>query len=172
MAEPLFNDANHVCIVTNDLDRAVRTWSDRYGVGPWNIWTFDGSNMSAVINGEPTEFGMRAALCQLSPTFRLEIIQPLDDRSPYADSLRARGGADHVHHLRLEVEDYEKTHRGLTDLGLDAFFEGDFSAGPDVPEPFHASYFTTEEDLGFIVEIGRVPAGHTMRAPDAVYPPA
>jgi hypothetical protein len=100
---PVFTGINHICLVTHDLDRSVRTWFDRYGVGPWRIWTKDASNMSAVVDGEPTDFAMRVALCQLSPGFRLEIIQPLDERSPYARSLAERGGADHIHHVRFEV---------------------------------------------------------------------
>jgi hypothetical protein len=38
--------------------------------------------MSAVVEGEPVDFAMRVALCSLSPAARIEIIQPLDDRSP------------------------------------------------------------------------------------------
>jgi hypothetical protein len=90
VVKPFFTGINHICVVTHDIDRAVRMWSDRYGVGPWSLWTKDASNMTAVVDGEPTDFAMRVALCQLSPGFRLEIIQPLDDRSPYAKSLAQR----------------------------------------------------------------------------------
>ena len=69
MVKPFFTGINHICVVTHDIDRAVRTWSDRYGVGPWSLWTKDASNMTAVVDGEPTDFAMRVALCQLSPGF-------------------------------------------------------------------------------------------------------
>ena len=50
-----FTGVNHICIATRDLDRAVRTWSDRYGVGPGRLWTKDDANMSAEVDGKPTE---------------------------------------------------------------------------------------------------------------------
>lgn len=171
MPAPVFTDINHLCIVTHDLERAVRTWAGRYGMGPWNIWTYDSSNMSAKLDGEPIDFAFRVALCQISPTFRLEIIQPLDDRSPYAKSLAERHGADHVQHVRFEVNDYEAASDRLAGLGLRRVFEGEFDAAPGSQERFVGTYFGTEGDLGFIAEIGRAPEGFAMPEPEAVYPP-
>jgi catechol 2,3-dioxygenase-like lactoylglutathione lyase family enzyme len=169
MPTPLFTDVNHICIVTHDLDRVVRTWADRYGMGPWNMWTKDRSNMSAEVEGERTDFGFRVALCQVSPTFRLEIIQPLDDRSPYAKSLAERSGADHVHHVRFDIADYAAAARRLDALGLRRIFHGEFDAAPGVQGRFVGTYFGTEEDLGFIVEIGQAPEQFAMPEPEAVY---
>jgi len=87
----VFTGANHICIVTADLDRAVRCWWDRYRVGPWQVFTYDRSNMEATIDGEPADFQMRVALAQLGAAFRIEIIQPLDDLSLYAASLSKTG---------------------------------------------------------------------------------
>lgn len=171
MPPPLFTDVNHICVVTNDIDRAVRVWSDRYGAGPWHLWTKDASNMNAVVEGEPTNFEMRVALCQLSPTFRLELIQPLDDLSPYAKSLAHRGGADHIHHVRFDVEDYGRAGDHLDGLGLRRVFEADFAAAPGVQGRFEGTYYGTEDDLGFIVEIGQAPSGFAMPDPELVYPP-
>jgi len=171
MAAPVFTGINHVCVVTNDIDRAVRVWADRYGVGPWSLWTKDASNMTAVVDGEPTDFAMRVALCQLSPGFRLELIQPLDDRSPYARSLAERDGADHVHHLRFEVDDYDAAGARLRELGLPRILEAEFDAAPGVEGRFAGTYFDTEDDLGFIAEIGQAPPGFTMPEPEQSYPP-
>lgn len=102
MPSAVFTDANHICIVTADIDRAVRVWSDKYGVGPWQVFSYDSSTMTALVNGEPTAFAMQAALCQVGPHFRVEIIQPVGGGSPYAESLGRHQGANHVHHVRLE----------------------------------------------------------------------
>jgi methylmalonyl-CoA/ethylmalonyl-CoA epimerase len=169
---PLFTGINHICIATSDLDRAVRTWADRYGVGPWAIWTKDGSNMAAAVEGTPTDFAMRVALAQLTPTFRLEIIQPLDDRSPYATSLAERGGADHIHHVRFDVADYGEAGKRLTDLGLRRMLEADFAGAPGLAGRFEGAYYGTEDELGFIVEIGQAPPGFAMPEPEEVYPAA
>jgi methylmalonyl-CoA/ethylmalonyl-CoA epimerase len=171
MSQPVFSGANHICIVTADIDRAVRTWADRYGVGPWQLWTKDSSNMSSRVDGEVASFAMRVALCQLSASFRIELIQPLDDRSPYAASLGAHGGADHIHHVRFDVEDYERSTELLDGLGVRRIFEGRFAgASADVGE-FVGSYHDTVADLGFIAEVGAAPPRFAMPEPEEVYPP-
>jgi catechol 2,3-dioxygenase-like lactoylglutathione lyase family enzyme len=168
--QSFFTGINHLCVVTGDLDRSVRTWSERYAVGPWSLYTKDESNMSALVDGVPTAFAMRVALCRLSPTFRLELIQPLDDRSPYAASLAAHGGADHIHHVRLEVDDYERVGAQLDRLGLRRLLEAEFTGAPAVSSTFAGTYFDTEDELGFVVEIGHAPPGFAMPDPERVYP--
>lgn len=156
-----------MCIATGDLARAVRAWANRYGIGPWSIWTKDASNMTAVVHGRPVEFAIRVALCRLSPSFRIELIQPLDDRSPYAESLAAHGGKDHIHHLRFDVDDYAGTATQLDALGATRIFEGRFAGSPG---DFVGTYFDTVGDLGFIAEIGAAPSGFAMPEPEETYP--
>jgi Glyoxalase/Bleomycin resistance protein/Dioxygenase superfamily len=48
--------------------------------------------------------------------FRIEVIEPLDDRSPYARALAERGGG-HVHHVRFDVADYDSTREQLEAAG-------------------------------------------------------
>lgn len=165
-----FTGVNHICVATHDLDRAVRVWSDRYGVGPWRLWTKDASNMSATVEGEPVEFAMRVALCSLSPTVRLEIIQPLDERSPYAQSLARHAGVDHIHHVRLDVDDYADAREHLVALGLEPVLDATFTGGPGVSSVVTATYLQTEAELGFLLEIGDVPAGFAMPEPDSIHP--
>ena len=172
MSQPVFSGANHICVATNDIERAVRTWSDRYGVGPWSLWTKDASNMTADVDGWPTDFAMRVALCRLSPTFRIELIQPLDDRSPYAASLAGHGGTDHIHHVRFDVDDYERSSAQLDRLGARRVFEGRFAGASAAVGEFVGTYYDTVDDLGFIAEIGSAPADFAMPQPDEVYPPA
>ena len=126
--------------------------------------------MSALVDGEPADFAMRVALCQVSPTFRLELIQPLDDRSPYAKSLAEHGGADHVHHVRFDVADYSAAKDRLQGLGLESPLDARFAGAPGASGEFVGTYFATEDELGFIVEIGEAPEGFEMPAPESVYP--
>jgi len=165
-----FTGVNHICVATGDIDRAVRIWSGRYGIGPWQLWTKDSTNMSAEVHGRPTEFAMRVALCSLSSGTRIELIEPLDDRSPYADSLARHGGADHVHHVRLDVEDYAETRAELIGLGLDPVLDATFAGVPGVQPVVAATYLSTEADLGFLLEIGDMPAGFAMPEPELVHP--
>jgi methylmalonyl-CoA/ethylmalonyl-CoA epimerase len=169
MADPVFTGINHICIATEDLDRAVRVWSDKYAVGPWRLYTYDTSNMQVSLGGEPTEFGMRVGLCQFGPTTRVEIIQPLDDRSPYAESLVEHGGADHLHHIRVDVADYDGALAHLQGLGVPEVLSGRYqSADPAVHS--RATYVDTTPDLGFTMEVAHLPTGLQMPEPDYIYP--
>ena len=167
----VFAGANHICIVTADLDGAVRRWWDRYRVGPWRVFTYDRSNMEATMDGEPVDFEMRAALAQLGPAFRIEIIQPLDDRSLYAASLRQSGGADHIHHVRLDVSDFAGARNKLGALGLEVRFDATFRGGSPDGDRVRGMYFDARDDLGFLLEIAEAPPGFSMPQPDYVYPP-
>jgi catechol 2,3-dioxygenase-like lactoylglutathione lyase family enzyme len=163
-----FTGINHICVVTADVDRAVQTWADRYGIGPWRLYRYDRSNMAATIEGEPVDFAMRVALCRLGDA-RIELIQPLDDRSHYARSLAARDGADHIHHVRLDVASYGESARRLRELGLPAVFDAAFRPAGE-GRALEATYFGTAEELGFTVEIADMPEGFAMPAPERVYP--
>jgi methylmalonyl-CoA/ethylmalonyl-CoA epimerase len=156
---------NHICIATRDLDRAVATWADAYGVGPWRIWTKDASNMSA-----SPQFAMRVALADLPSGARIELIEPLDDRSPYAQSLERHGGADHLHHVRFDVEDYAAAREKLEGLGQDVLLDATFAGAEEVESEVRATYFATERDLGLLLELADVPAGFIMPAPERTYP--
>ena len=170
MPAPIFTDANHICVVTRDVDRTVRVWWDSYGVGPWRVFRYDDSNMSATVEGRPARFEMRVALAQLGPGFRVEIVEPLDEHSPYAESLARHGGADHIHHLRFDVADFDDAFGRLQGLGLATRLQATFAgATPDGPR-VTAAYLGTEADLGFTVEIVAMPGDFSMPEPEYVYP--
>ena len=100
---------------------------------------------------------------------RIELIEPLDDRSPYARSLADRGGADHVHHLRLDVEDFAGALARLRGLELGEILDGRFRGTPAAAAST-AVYLDTEADLGFVVEVADVPPGSGDARPDYTYP--
>jgi catechol 2,3-dioxygenase-like lactoylglutathione lyase family enzyme len=166
----MFRGINHISIVTDDLDRAVRTWHDRYGVGPWALYRYDGSNMEAVLHGRAIDFEMRVGLCQLEHS-RIEIIQPLDDHSPYSESLKIHGGADHIHHVSFDRAE-EGVEQRLAELGVPASLEASFGSADGGPgPPVTVTYFACEPELGFTLELARFPTDFIRPAPEAVYPP-
>jgi catechol 2,3-dioxygenase-like lactoylglutathione lyase family enzyme len=168
-ADQMFTGVNHVCVVTANVDRAVHTYSDRYGIGPWSVYNYDRSNMAVKIRGEPVDFKMRVGLCRLGETFSIELIQPLDDSNLYAESLAVHGGADHVHHLKLDVADFARASERLDGLGLQQLLDGRFR-GADDGSGAHGVYYATEDEIGFVVEIGELSPNFAMAEPEYVYP--
>jgi len=171
-SEPLFTGGNHICIATCNLDRAVRRWWDRYGIGPWRVYRYDPSTVSAEVNGRPAEFSIRAALAPLGPHFRVEIIQPLEGDNPYTPSLERHGGADHIHHVRFDVSDYDDAVRQMDALGLRGVMDASFAGGTEESPPLVGMYVDTTEDLGFVLEIAHSPSGFVMATPEYEYPPS
>lgn len=167
---PAFTGADHLCVVTHDLDAAVATWADRYGVGPWHVFSYDATSMDATYCDVHQAFPMRAALCRLGEHFRLEIIQPLTDNGPYHDSLVRHGGRDHLHHVRLSVADAAATEAALIRHGNEVVFDAAF-AGLDRTGPrLRARYYDTVGELGLLLEVAERPESFQMPEPDSIYP--
>jgi hypothetical protein len=131
------------------------------------VYAYDATNMTAFVDGEPTDFAMRVALCDLPDGSRIELIQPLGDRSPYARTLAER---DHVHHLRFDVVDYDAADARLRSLGLRRLMAAEFAGAASSAATFVGTYYDTEDELGVIVELGGARPGFAMPEPLEVYP--
>jgi hypothetical protein len=162
VAEPVFTDVLQVALVVRDLDAAMRRYWEGYGVGPWEIYEFNPDTVQDMSrDGEPAEFGIRLALARLGGVM-LELIEPLDDRSIYAEFLRNRG--EGVHHLGLAAAGYAAARGTLEAKGHPSITGGVYNG-------VTFSYHDTEPELGFVSEIFDWPPG-LVQEPDAVYPPA
>lgn len=151
-----------VAIVTTDLDRAVRTWSDRYGVGPWKIFEWNPDNVEqTTINGKPAEWSINSAHAQLGDT-AIEIIEPVDENGIFARSLELHGGRDHLHHLWIDTEDNERARTWLSSHGVTSD-QGGTALG------INFDYMSTFDDVGFWIEL--VDPGARSREPTRIYPP-
>jgi methylmalonyl-CoA/ethylmalonyl-CoA epimerase len=168
LTEPVLKDVTQICVVTADLDRAVRIWWDKYAVGPWHILELGPSTIDdGTIDDEPAEFAMRVANTMFG-NMHLEIIQPLDDRSIYAASLKRHAGVDHMHHISCATygkDDYERTIEQLRSKGLRSGQSGKTFG-------VEWNYVATDEDLGFAIEFIHMPDDFAPPEPESVYPPA
>ncbi len=161
MPDQLFAGVLHAAVIVRDLDASVRTYYDEYGIGPWSIYEFNPDTVRDMVrDDEPSEYAMRLALAPLGDSF-LELIQPLDDRSTYAEFLRERG--EGIHHIAFRPADYDRAESELRRKGHRKVQGGLYNG-------VRFSYFSTERDLGFTAEIIDLPPG-LEQEPDAVYPP-
>lgn len=86
-----------VCVVVNDLDQAVDHFTNVIGWGPFEIQELDSKDYT--FRGRPSTGGkVRVATTAWDSAPALEIAQPLDDESAFAEFLKERGeGLHHVH---------------------------------------------------------------------------
>jgi catechol 2,3-dioxygenase-like lactoylglutathione lyase family enzyme len=160
VAGPLFTDVLHVAVVVADLEAAMRRYNDDYGIGPWSIYEFGPETVENMTrDDQPAAFAMRVALAPLGNSF-VELIEPLDDRSDYADFLKARG--EGIHHVALKPADFEDGVAQLRGKGHPMIQGGVYKGG-------RFAYFGTERELGFVTELLDLPS--EPQPPDSVYPP-
>jgi len=48
MREPVFSGTLQVSVVVPDLEAAMRTYVEGYGVGPWDVYEFNPGNVEEI----------------------------------------------------------------------------------------------------------------------------
>jgi len=160
MPEPVFTETSQIALVVRDLDAAMRTYVHDFGIGPWEVYEFNPDTVEDMTkDGEPAEFAFRAAVTMVG-SVQWELIQPLDDKSMYAEFLAEKGPG--LHHVAVAVPDYAGTRDALVGKGRRVLQSGLYKGAK-------FSYLSTDDDLGVIIEILDWPEG-LEATPDAIYP--
>jgi methylmalonyl-CoA/ethylmalonyl-CoA epimerase len=160
MREPVFTETIQVALVVRDLEAMMRTYVHEYGIGPWEIYEFNPDNVAGMVkDGEPAEYSFRLAVTMVG-SVQWELIQPLDDKSMYAEFLATTG--EGLHHVAVGVPNYAEALDGLQAKGRRVLQAGRYNG-------VTFAYLSTDEDLGVITEIFDGSPGKDQE-PDAVYP--
>jgi hypothetical protein len=154
--KPIFTETMQISIVVRDLEQTMKSYVEGYGIGPWEIYEF---NPETVEDMRPSDSAYRIALTMVGGV-QWELVQPLDDRSIYAEFLAAKG--EGVHHIAVGGAGYEEQLEALRARGRSILAGGRYNG-------VTFAYASTDEDLKVVTEIFDWPEGHTQ-APDAVYP--
>jgi catechol 2,3-dioxygenase-like lactoylglutathione lyase family enzyme len=141
--QPVFESITHIGIVVKDIKETVKNYSLKYGIGPWSIYDCDSSNVEAMnVDGKKEDYTFRSARCLLGET-GLELIQPLDSKSIYADFLKDKG--QYLHHLGYGVSDFNDAIRLFKQKGFSDFQGGNFYSKDEF------IYFDTRKELKHII---------------------
>jgi methylmalonyl-CoA/ethylmalonyl-CoA epimerase len=161
MREPVFTETLQISMVVRDLEATMRTYVDDYGIGPWQIYEFDPARVAPLPGGEASapDSAWRIAVTMVG-SVQWELVQPLDDRSIYAQFLATRG--EGLHHVAVGGAGYEETLDELRAKGRRVLLGGVYNG-------VTFAYLSTDEDMKVITEIFDWPEGHEQE-PDAVYP--
>jgi hypothetical protein len=157
--EPVFADTVQVALVVRDLHASMRTYVERYGIGPWEIYEFNPDTVEDMrAHGEPVESSWRLALARVGGVM-WELIEPLDDHSIYAEFLAEHG--EGVHHVGMAGTAFDRTLAEFDSEERAPLLSGRYR-GIDF------AYLPTVADMGVATEIfSAVPSG---QEPDARYP--
>jgi Glyoxalase/Bleomycin resistance protein/Dioxygenase superfamily len=161
MREPVFADTVQVALVVRDLQATMKIYVERYGIGPWDIYEFNPDTVEDMrSHGEPVESSWRLALARVGGVM-WELIEPLDDRSTYAEFLAAHG--EGVHHIGMAGAPFDGTLAEFESEGRVPLLSGRYGG-------VGFAYLPTDTDMRVATEIfSAVPSG---QEPDARYPAA
>lgn len=91
-------DLHHVALVVADRDRSLAKLQEGFGFGRSHV--IDAKFPTALVSNGITGFDLKIGFTWMGNTL-LELLQPVDDRSPHATMLRERG--EGMHHLGFLV---------------------------------------------------------------------
>ena len=161
MREPVFTETMQVALVVHDLEATMRTYVDEYGIGPWEIYEFNPDTLTEMEkDGRPADMAFRLAVTMVG-SVQWELIQPLDDKSMYAEFLATKGPG--LHHVAVAAPNFAEAKQTLEAKGRRVLQGGVYNG-------VRFAYMSTDEDIGVITEIFDWPPG-LVQTPDAVYPP-
>ena len=155
---------DQIAVIVEDLDKAVETYWNMLGIGPWTFYTYGKPLIkSASYRGQPADFTMRIALASLG-SLGIELIEMVRAPTIYHDWVEAHGYGQH--HVGILVEDMGAALAEAREAGLAVIQEG---TGFGLDGDGHFAYLDTEDALGMLVELIEVPKRRV--APDKIYPP-
>jgi methylmalonyl-CoA/ethylmalonyl-CoA epimerase len=102
---PRLAELFHIGWVVRDCAAAQQELSARLGAGPFLSAGDESRFDQALVHGKPTPFSLKIAFGALDGVV-LELLEPLDDRSPHAEFLAERG--EGLHHLAFLVTDFDE----------------------------------------------------------------
>jgi methylmalonyl-CoA/ethylmalonyl-CoA epimerase len=142
---PIFKKLTHIGIVVKDLSKKVKLYSKLFGMNCLHIEQFSSDNVSDMhVYGERRDYSVNIAFFNLE-NINIKLIEPLDDSifSQFHD----RYGEGVIHHLGMEVVDYEKDLEFLNSKGIKVIQSGKYL------NKIRFSYLNTNDDINYITEI-------------------
>jgi methylmalonyl-CoA/ethylmalonyl-CoA epimerase len=145
---PAFTETMQIGIVVRDLDAAIRRYEDDYGIGPWVVYQIEPDDVKAWReNGRPAQPSTRAAAAMVGRV-QWELIQPLDDKSIFAQFLAEKG--EGVHHIAVATASFDEVLAAEAGRGNELVLMAELGAKYSGVK---VAYLGTQRDLGVTLEV-------------------
>lgn len=149
--------------VVADLESTMRAYHERFGWGPWRIFTLaPPAHNGVTLHGVPVTSSLKIAIADAGG-IDIELIQPLDGASQHAEFLERHGpGINHIL-LRNYVDGQELT------IDPAVFGLPDLMSGRN-GTALSYSYLDGRDELATVIEVARGSNASQGILPDAIYP--
>ena len=146
----------HIGWVVRDCAAAQQELSARLGAGPFVSPGEEARFENTLVHGKPVPFSLRVAFGPLGGVL-LELLEPLDDRSPHAEFLAAHG--EGPHHMAFLLDDFDRQLAAAS--GLERLVDG---TGPG--NPIRWVYLDAGGLRGMVIELlERTPVAEAVFGP-------
>lgn len=150
--EQAITQITQIGIVTADLEKMIKNYEEVLGIGPFEI-VVDGekgigaeaSNLK--VHGKRQDFKVRVAVYKMGAV-EIELVQPLDEYSIYAEHLRKHGEGV-INHIAIKCPNHSKFRKIMKQENVESILKGDV----DPKEGNSFEYFDTSKLMGTIVEL-------------------
>ena len=157
----IFKNVIQVGIIVSNLKKTLEKYSKGYGIGPWYVKKYSGDNVKDMYLYEKRKnYSMNLAFCSIG-NVQFELIEPISS-SIYTE-FYDKYGEGVIHHLKMEVQDYESALCFFKLNGIKVIMSGNHMGRK-------YSYLSTSNDIGFITEIASAPTDFARPEPDYWYP--
>jgi catechol 2,3-dioxygenase-like lactoylglutathione lyase family enzyme len=144
MSSP-FQTLHHVCIVVNDLAKAV-AYYETLGIGPWYDYPKGGAYVAFDVPNPNASKAMRYKCADLA-NVQLQLCEPPHMDCPQRRFLDAHG--EGVYHLGFEVPDLAGAKSAMHEAGVAVTASGERADGSGF------AYFDTRGGAGIALEVRR-----------------
>lgn len=147
MESPKLPRLFHIGWVVRDCAAAQQELTARLGAGPFRSMGQESVFDQTLVHGKPVPFTLKIAMGQLGGVL-IELLEPLDDRSPHAAFLKERG--EGMHHLAYVVADFDDQLAAMraADPGAELLVDG---TGPG--NPWRWVYVAGGNAHGTVIEL-------------------
>ncbi len=138
---------SQIGMVVKDVQKAANYYSSLLGLGPFTIYDFVPE--MHVFNGEQTYAKVRMGKAMWN-SMELELIQPLEGKSPHMDFLQRQG--EGVQHFGFNVPNFDELYEKFTKEGFKPLLR---SGGyvETYKGDLKVCYFDTDKAIGILFEI-------------------
>jgi len=161
MDKLMFTEVIQIAFVVENLEKAVRIYVEKYGIGPWKIYTLNSKTVKNLVKYDnKTDFSYKIALTHIG-NIEWELVEPLDEKSMYSDFVKNHGYG--LHHIAFGVKNFDEALTKLKAGRGKVLQSGDWHGTK-------FAHISVEDDLGFVIELFKFSTNYKNLEPEKVYP--
>lgn len=108
-----------VGVVVRDIDKAIKYYSDTFGIGPFQTIVFEPDKHW--VDGKPYPVKLKLAFAQMGPV-ELELLEPISD-GPHKEFLDTHG--EGLQHLGFYIDNYDEWMSYLKQQGIGILYNAE-----------------------------------------------